>query len=56
MVESVIPETGFEAESQGQPALGTGLTFLCAGGSGEKEEGTLSRNAPLLEPVACSRS
>lgn len=56
MVESVIPEAGFEAESQGQPALGTGFTFLCAGGIGEREEGTLHRNALLLEPVVCSRS
>ena len=55
-VGSVIPETGFEAESQGQPALGTGLTFLRAGGSGEREEGTSRRKAPLLEPVVRSRS
>lgn len=56
MVGSVIPETGLEAESQGQPALGTGPTFLRAGGSGEREEGTPRRKAPLLEPVVRSRS
>ena len=56
MVGSVIPETGLEAESQGQPALGTGPTFLRAGGSGEREEGTPRRKAPLLEPVLRSRS
>ena len=56
MVESVTHETDFEAESQGQSVLGRELTFLCAGGSGEREEGTLCRNALLLESVVCSRS
>ena len=56
MVESVTLDTDFEAESQGQSVLGTELTFLCAGGSGEREEGPLCRNALLLESVVCSRS
>lgn len=56
MVESVTPETDFEAESQGESVLGIELTLLCAGGSGEREEGTLCRNAPLLESVVCLRS
>jgi len=56
LVESVTLDTDFEAESQGQSVLGTELTFLCAGGSGEREEGTLCRNALLLESVVCSRS
>ena len=37
IVESVTPETDFEAESQGESVLGTELTLLCAGGSGERE-------------------
>lgn len=56
MVESVTPETDFEAEFQGESVLGIELTLLCAGGSGEREEGTLCRNAPLLESVVCLRS
>ena len=52
MVESVTHETDFEAESQGQSVLGRELTFLCAGGSGERERLCVDFFSPILSWVS----